>query len=161
MDNLTHYKFRSVWTVDATAADVFDVLRDIATYPAWWPEIKQARRIDDDRVEVRVRSVLPYDLWFEMKQTTADAEAGVLEVALKGELEGFSRFTIVGSDTSSTILIFEEEVDTHKETLNRLAPVARPAFKANHALMMRHGETGLRSFLAGMGFAREKASAQS
>jgi hypothetical protein len=30
-----------------------------------------------------------------------------------------------------------------------MAPVARPGFKANHAIMMRHGEAGLRTFMAG------------
>jgi hypothetical protein len=28
--------------------------------------------------------------------------------------------------------------------------VARPAFVANHALMMRHGRRGLRAYLAGL-----------
>jgi hypothetical protein len=30
-----------------------------------------------------------------------------------------------------------------------LLPIARPAFRANHALMMRRGERGLRTYLAG------------
>ena len=37
----------------------------------------------------------------------------------------------------------------NKALLRRLAPIARPAFRANHALMMRHGERGLRTYLAG------------
>ena len=45
--------------------------------------------------------------------------------------------------------VFDEEVVTTKRTLNVLAPVARPLFKLNHEFMMRHGEAGLRTFLAG------------
>ena len=156
VNDLNHYDFRSVWTVDARPQDVYEVLREVGQYPAWWPEIKQARRVDDERFDVYVRSILPYGLRFSMRQTKADPDAGVLEVALTGDLEGFSRFTIVPGETGS-ILIFEEEVDTHKPMLNRLAAVARPAFKANHTIMMRHGEAGLRTFLAGMRFGRQPA----
>ena len=44
---------------------------------------------------------------------------------------------------------FEEEVVANKKLLQRLDPVARPAFRANHKLMMSHGERGLRTYLAG------------
>jgi hypothetical protein len=40
-------------------------------------------------------------------------------------------------------------VSTHKRLLDVLAPIARPGFKANHALMMRHGQQGLRTYMAG------------
>ena len=46
-------------------------------------------------------------------------------------------------------LIYDQEVDTQKVLLNALAPVARFAFRANHLLMMRHGQAGLRTFMAG------------
>jgi hypothetical protein len=36
-----------------------------------------------------------------------------------------------------------------REVLRKLEPIARPAFKANHRSMMKHGEQGLRTFLAG------------
>ena len=36
-----------------------------------------------------------------------------------------------------------------KPLLRRLELIARPAFKANHSRMMRDGERGLRTYLAG------------
>jgi hypothetical protein len=72
----------------------------------------------------------------------------VLEAKLTGDLEGFSRWTITATGSGADLL-FEEEVVTTKALLRRLAPIARPAFRANHALMMRHGERGLRTYLAG------------
>jgi hypothetical protein len=148
---LNHYRFRSVWTVDATPADVYAVLHDVEGYPRWWPEIKEVRSVDRDRAIFRVRSVLPYYLDFESARVTEDETAGVLKARLSGDLDGYSRWTIEGAG-ASTRAVFDEEVDTHKRLLNVLAPVARPAFRANHSFMMRHGEAGLRTFLAGMRF---------
>ncbi|MGI8806288.1 MAG: hypothetical protein ACR2KK_00255 [Acidimicrobiales bacterium] len=44
---------------------------------------------------------------------------------------------------------------THRRLLNVLAPAARPAFVANHALMMRHGRAGLANFMAGFSLGGE------
>ncbi len=46
---------------------------------------------------------------------------------------------------------------TTNATLNRLAPIVRPAYVANHAVMMAHGQAGLRAFLAGYALARRQA----
>ena len=67
---------------------------------------------------------------------------------MAGDLEGFSRFSITPTSRGSR-LVFEEEVTTNKRVLNWLAPLARPAFKWNHSLMMRHGLAGLKTYLAG------------
>ena len=142
------YVFQSIWHVDAASHDVFDVLRDISTYTAWWPEIKEVWQVDDESVDVRARALLPYDLRFTMRRTRVDEQAGVIEVGMTGDLEGFSRFTVTGGDQGSRV-VFDEEVVTNKPLLNVLAPVARPAFRFNHTLMMRHGLQGLRTYLAG------------
>jgi hypothetical protein len=73
--------------------------------------------------------------------------ARVLEATLSGDLDGFSRWTITAVD-GGTVAVFEEEVETTKRALRLLAPVARPAFRANHWLMMRHGQAGLQARLS-------------
>jgi ribosome-associated toxin RatA of RatAB toxin-antitoxin module len=145
---LTHYSFTSVWHVAADPDDLFEVLSDIGDYPAWWPEVKQMVRIGENRVAARVRSFLPYELDFEMEQVVKDRGARVLEVRMAGDLEGFSRWTLSPSGDGSRLL-FEEDVEATKRLLVRFAPVARPAFKLNHSFMMRHGEAGLRTYMAG------------
>ncbi|MEX1008847.1 MAG: SRPBCC family protein [Acidimicrobiia bacterium] len=142
------YSFRSVWTLGAPAADVYQVLERLADYPAWWPEIKEVRPLSHDEYELRCRSVLPYDLVFTTHQTRHDPHARVLEANLTGDLDGFSRWTIQEFPEGSRAT-FEEEVVANKALLRRLDPLARPAFRGNHKLMMRHGEQGLRTFLAG------------
>jgi len=160
MPGLTYYSFASVWHVDAPRAAAFDVLADLETYSAWWPEIKEVERVTDYEVRVRARSVLPYDLRFTLRRVREDADLGVLEADMQGDLEGFSRFTL-NPEGSGTHILFEEQVHTRKALLDRLALVARPAFKANHTLMMRNGERGLRTYLAGYMRARAEPGAAS
>lgn len=147
--SLTHYRFTSVWTIAGPPGEAYEVLKDVTSYPGWWPEVKHVSRVaGGDSYELRCRSLLPYDLTFVILRSTEDEAAGVLEASMRGDLEGFSRWTVTGTQ-SLTRLVFDEEVITNKSMLNRLAPLARPAFKANHSLMMRHGENGLRTYLAG------------
>jgi hypothetical protein len=72
----------------------------------------------------------------------------VINARLSGDMEGTVRWTVeqVGA---SCRLVYDQEVTTHKRLLNVMAPVARPGFKANHTVMMRHGQRGLRTYMAG------------
>lgn len=150
------YHFVSHWTVDAPPSAAYAAIYEVVRYPAWWPEVKEARKLDEDHLWMRTRSILPYDLAFELERTIADPGAGVLEARLTGDLEGVIRWTIEGTRDGCRIT-FDEDVVTNKATLNRLAPIVRPAYVANHALMMAHGQSGLRTFLAGYALARREA----
>ncbi|MEA2661542.1 MAG: hypothetical protein QOH08_1114 [Chloroflexota bacterium] len=150
------YHFFSRWTVDAPADAVYAAIYEVVSYPAWWPEVKEARKLDENHLWMRTRSFLPYDLAFELERTIADPRAGILEALLTGDLEGTIRWTITPAADGCRIT-FDESVDTTKATLNRLAPVVRPAYVANHFLMMSHGQAGLRTFLAGYELARRDA----
>jgi len=148
MARLTHYVFRSVWSVEAALVDVSVVLADVRTYPAWWPEIRAVKDLGQGRFEMIARSLLPYDLCFVSEQRIDKWRPGLIEAGLSGDLEGFARWSIESVGTGCT-LVYDQEVDTHKTLLNALAPVARPGFRMNHTLMMRHGQAGLRTFMAG------------
>lgn len=149
MGDLTRYVFRSVWDVEASFDDVFAVLWEFDAYPRWWPEIREVRRLDLASFDTVCRSLLPYDLRFVTELAHGDPEAGTIEAALSGDLDGFSRWSLDRVDGRSTRAVYDQEVVTHKRLLNALAPVARPVFKTNHAVMMRHGRAGLRAYLAG------------
>jgi hypothetical protein len=151
--DLNFYRFTSTWLVAAAPEDGYAALETLEDYPAWWPEVKEARKLGDGLFEVRCRSLLPYDLVFTSEQAVRDPETKTLEATLRGDLEGFTRWTIESSPGGSRLL-FEEQVTANKASLRALAPVARPAFRANHSLMMRHGERGLRTYLAGYRLAR-------
>lgn len=148
MGRLTHYIFRSVWTIEATLADLYAVLADVRTYPAWWPEIRMVKELTHGRFEMVARSLLPYDLRFVSEEGIQGRRPGVIEARLSGDLEGFARWSIETTGMGCR-LVYDQEVDTRKALLNALAPVARPGFRINHSLMMRHGQTGLRTYMAG------------
>jgi hypothetical protein len=150
------YRFVSRWTVKAPPDAAYAAIYEVASYPTWWPEVKEARKRDEDHLWMRTRSFLPYDLAFELARTIADPRDRILEARLTGDLEGVIRWTIeAGAD--GCLITFDEDVVTTNATLNRLAPIVRPAYVANHALMMAHGQAGLRTFLAGYALARKEA----
>lgn len=148
------YRFRSVWHLDATPADVYGALERLPDYPSWWREVRAAERLSEHTYRVTCRATLPYDLVFTSTQERRDPVARVLQARLVGDLDGFSRWTIADSPGGGTDAVFDEEVVATKSLLRRLAPVARPVFRANHELMMRHGRAGLQTYLAGWRGAR-------
>ncbi|MCA1726270.1 MAG: polyketide cyclase [Actinobacteria bacterium] len=152
MAELPYYRFDTAWRVRADAGAVWDVLYDVPSYPAWWPQVKDVGELNGEHYDVLIRSFLPYNLRFTLGQSVADRKRGVLEAGLEGDLNGFSRWTIRPAPAGA-ILRFEEQVITTKAILNRLDAIARPAFRANHWWMMRDGERGLQTFMAGHRFA--------
>jgi hypothetical protein len=144
---LDDYSFRSFWSVRATAGRVFDALVDLARYPAWWPDIRAVTRLDDDTAEVTCRSVLPYVLTFRLHRAAQDARAGFMRVDMTGDLDGYVQGRVAEHRTAGTLLVITQRVVVTKPLLRTLSPVARPLFRANHALMMRRGQRGLRAYL--------------
>lgn len=151
------YRFRSVWDLDAPASDVYAVLRDLPSYPLWWPEVRSVRGLTAQRAELLCRSVLPYDLRFTAQRRVDDPGGRILEARLTGDLDGWSRWRVRPAAGGGCRALFEEEVTTTAPLLNALAPVARPLFRMNHARMMRSGLQGLRCFLAGVRYQRGRA----
>jgi hypothetical protein len=142
------YTFRSTWHLSASPSDVYAVLERLVDYPLWWPQVRSVTARGNDTYELVCRSSLPYELRFVTTQAVRDPVNRVLEANMAGDLEGFSRWTI-SADSNATSATFDERVVATKPLLRRLELVARPAFKANHTRMMRDGERGLRTYLAG------------
>lgn len=152
MSDTSAYRFESLWRAAGDPRTAWLVLREVPSYPQWWPEIREVVRTETRAALVSIRSVLPYTLRLELRPTREDLDAGVLEVAIRGDLEGFSRFTIREVAPCRLELRFEEHVRVTVPWLVRMGAFARPLLRWNHARMMRNGERGLRVFLAGAGF---------
>jgi hypothetical protein len=153
---LTEYEFRHEWSVPAKIGDVYDVLVDVGLYPCWWPQVRAVAWAGEDRVLFVCRSMLPYSLEFVASRRREDLDAGVLEAELAGDLDGWARWSLFPSDEAAssapgTRVVYEQHVVTTTWLLRVLAPVARPALRANHAWMMRAGERGLRQRVATRG----------
>ncbi|WP_030616131.1 SRPBCC family protein [Streptomyces sclerotialus] len=143
-----HYRFRSVWLLEAAPGAVYAALERTEAYPRWWPHVAEAHRIDERSGAARIRSVLPFSLRFTARETRRDREAGVLEATLHGDIDGWARWT-VGPYGPGARALYEQEVEVRRSFMRRLAYPGRPFFRLNHALMMRAGRRGLATWLDG------------
>ncbi len=148
-----HYRFRGVWRLTAPAPAVYAALEDVRSYPLWWPEVREVRPTGDDSGDMVVRALLPYRLAIGLVASRRDPVAGVLEVTMRGDLDGWSRFTVTpdgpgGPDGAGSRVLFEEDTRPGKPLLRRLALPLHPLFRANHAVMMLRGQRGLAAYLA-------------
>ena len=144
--NWCRYRFRSSWRLDAQPAAVYAALARVERYPDWWEQVRYARPIDGDSVELMIRSVLPVEIRMTAHSSRRDPAAGVLEARLSGDLTGFSRWTVT-PHAGGTRVVFEEVVDASAHPVLRRFAFARPVFQANHAAMMWRGRAGLRAHL--------------
>jgi len=135
------YRFDHRWLLDSSRQAAYDVLVDVERYPQWWPQIRAVAHLGPERALVVCRSVLPFDLHLDLRPVTRDPDAGILEVAIDGDLVGWSRFTLTptpgGLDTH-----YEQEVETRGRVL-QAARWFRPLVRANHTWMMRSAKAGL------------------
>ncbi|MER5941854.1 SRPBCC family protein [Streptomyces sp. NPDC001928] len=144
----SHYRFRSLWALPAPPAAVYDALQQAEDYPRWWPQVRVVDRIDDTSGVITIRSALPYAMTFTAREVRRDREAGVLEIAMSGDVDGWARWTVTAYG-DGTLARYDQVVDVNKPLLRRLAVPGRPVFRANHWLMMRSGRRGLAGYLAG------------
>lgn len=144
--DLNHYRFLSRWPLPAPPAAVHAALERAEDYPRWWPQVREVTRLDGTTGVVTVRSFLPYGLTFTAREVRRDPVAGVLEIAMAGDLEGWARWTVTAHGSGS-LARYEQVVDVTKPLLRRFAVPGRPLFRANHRLMMRAGRRGLLRYL--------------
>lgn len=142
----TRYRFRSVWDLDAAPARVYAALESPESYPLWWPQIR-AVAPDGNSGTALIRSALPYTLRVSAAELLRDPARGILEVALRGDLEGWARWT-VRPRPGGTRALYEQEVEVRRPLMRLLALPGRPVFRLNHTLMMRAGRRGLAAHLA-------------
>ncbi|MDQ0579807.1 SRPBCC family protein [Streptomyces rishiriensis] len=142
----TRYRFRSLWALPAPPARVYDALERVEDYPRWWRQVREVHRIDGATGVIRIRSFLPYDMTFTAREVRRDAAAGVLEVAMTGDIDGWARWTVT-ADGSGALARYDQVVRVDKPLLRRLAVPGRPVFRLNHRLMMRAGRRGLAAHL--------------
>ncbi len=151
------YRFGHAWNAPASMADVYAVLYELVDYPAWWPYLKEATKLDEDHVTVRAHAALPYSLYMTMRRLRADPEAGVLETRIEGDLRGWARWTIEPTATG-THISFEEEVVLNKPMLRAVEALIWPLYCVNHDLTVRGAARLFSTFLAGYLLGKRSAS---
>ncbi|MFI6038342.1 SRPBCC family protein [Streptomyces sp. NPDC051315] len=142
----THYRFRSLWPLPAHPTAVYAALERPEDYPRWWPQVREVNRLDDGTGVITIRSLLPYAMTFTAREVRRDPGAGVLQVALSGDIEGWARWTVTAAGPGA-LARYDQVVDVNKPLLRTFAVPGRPVFRANHRLMMRAGRRGLTAYL--------------
>jgi uncharacterized protein YndB with AHSA1/START domain len=139
---LNRYRFRSVWELPAPPAAVYEVLARAEDYPRWWPQVRSVTSLDETSGVAVFRSFLPYELTVTAREQRRDPAAGILEIAMSGDLAGWARWTLTARG-AGTRAVYEQRVEVRQPLMRRFALLGRPVFLANHAWMMRGGRRGL------------------
>ena len=145
------YRFLTTWCLDTAIERVWDAIYDSAAWPRWWKGVRSAVKLrEGDERDVGAvwrytwRSRLPYNLAFEM-ETTQVEPPHLLAGRARGELRGTGTWRLF--EGPGTAVVYEWDVETTKDWMNALAPVARPVFAWNHDVVMRQGGESLARLL--------------
>jgi len=145
---MASYSFLTTWCVDAPLERVWDVVHSADRYPEWWKGVRKVTKLEPGgehgvgalyRLEWRSR--LPYSLEFDLRVTRSEPPY-LLEGQASGELEGVGVWRLF-SGAAGTAILYSWDVATTARWMNRMGPVARPAFAWNHDIVMRQGAQGL------------------
>jgi hypothetical protein len=149
------FRFEERWELPgAKVRQVYDVLSRGELLPQWWKgvylEAKKLTPGDEpkvgDRVRVRARGFLPYELNFIVEAVELEPERRVA-VKTIGDFDGLWSATLTQTETGVGVdLVWE--VTVLRPILRFLAPLLRPAFAWNHRWTTPRGEKGLREYLA-------------
>ncbi|MFI9275732.1 polyketide cyclase [Kitasatospora sp. NPDC052896] len=144
---LNFYRFDVNWIVPWPKRPVFEALTALERFPLWWPDYRVVNRFGDESFEMTLRSTLPYSLVVTHTFTVRDAQDGHFRLALDGDIRGWIDFVVADREGGVSAVQITQECTAVKPLLRALAPVAKPAFRHNHALTMRHGRAGLEKLL--------------
>jgi hypothetical protein len=142
------YSFLTTWCVDAPIEQVWDLIAMSERYPEWWKGVRSVTELEPGGENgvgtlsrLKWRSKLPYSLEFDLRVTRAEPPF-LLEAQASGELEGVGVWRLY-SGALGTAAVYSWDVSTTRGWMNRIAPLARPAFTWNHDYVMRQGAEGL------------------
>ena len=142
------YSFLTTWCVDAPIQPVWDLISSSERYPEWWRGVRNVTPLEPGGVNgvgalsrLEWRSKLPYSLEFDLRVTRSQPPY-LIEAQASGELEGIGVWRLYDGPLG-TAVVYSWDVSTTRRWMNRLAPIARPAFAWNHDYVMRQGAQGL------------------
>lgn len=128
---MTTYSFVTIWRVKAPIENVWNEIYHSQDWPVWWKGVENVVEISkgDERGVGSVhrytwKSKLPYRLSFDMKTNRIEPPL-LLEGIATGELQGRGLWQL-STEGRETIVRYDWKVETTKQWMNLLAPLARP-----------------------------------
>ena len=143
----TRYRFLTEFELSSSPAAIEETLRDVTNWSTWW---RWARRIDPltsehgvvgARYRNRIATPLLYGFTYDTEVVEVTDE--LIRLNVSGDLEGTGLFRFHPTTSGGSFLAFEWSVETCKQWMNLLAPLARPIFKWNHHRLMSDFGEGL------------------
>ncbi|CAM3357767.1 SRPBCC family protein [Occultella aeris] len=149
------FTFTSTWRAEATPAQVWRVLSDVARWPQWWPGVVAATVVrpgDGDhlgqRTVLTVRAPTGYLLRFGVELT--DVSPGSFAHArVVGDLAGAGAWSL-SADGEAVVMVIVWQVRARRRWMRLVSPLAGRSFARAHAAVMAAGQRGLRAALAGV-----------
>lgn len=152
------FDLSSTWHLPASPEAVWAVIADTdMSWPQWWPHCAFAAPLERTKASneaheeilkattahLNFKAFLGYTLTISIHPTKVAAPREI-EFDARGHLRGTGRVRLVPQEQGqATRMDIEWRVRPTQRWMNMLTPIAAPAFKAAHALMMRQGEKGL------------------
>ncbi|AXF59028.1 MULTISPECIES: SRPBCC family protein [Leclercia] len=145
---MADYQFSTVWRVEASVQEVWEILCHPDLWPEWWESLEQI--IELKKGDVRGigalhrytwKGALPYRLTFDIHVLTIQPLC-LLEGEASGEVEGRGVWSLTERGRE-TIVRYDWDIRTNARWMNVLAPLAGPIFRWNHDRVMRDGAKGL------------------
>lgn len=142
-----HYRFLDTWHVPATPEEVYDILGDTMSYPAWWGEFVLEVRGDDGpprpgrRADLVVRGFLPYKVRWSATTVEAERPHG-FSMRLSGDFDGSGTWTFT-PDGGGTRADLDWRPEVNKPLIRYLTPILEPLFRKNHDWAMERGQEGI------------------
>ncbi|AUY41333.1 MULTISPECIES: SRPBCC family protein [Leclercia] len=145
---MADYQFSTVWRVEASVQEVWEILSHPDLWPEWWGSLVQIielRKGDGRGIGALHRytwkGALPYHITFDIHVLTIQPLC-LLEGEASGEVEGRGVWSL-SAHGRETLVRYDWDIRTNTRWMNLLAPLAGPVFRWNHHRVMRDGAKGL------------------
>lgn len=149
---MARYSFDTMWLLDAPVEPVWDAIYDTDSWPSWWPGVRRVEELVPRGADgvggvsrFTFRSILPYDLSFEMRSVRVERHR-MLEGIATGQLAGVGRWRFF-TQPGGTAVAYHWDVETTERWMNALTPVVKPLFVWNHDRLMEAGGHALAALL--------------
>jgi carbon monoxide dehydrogenase subunit G len=154
--NAKNFELTTQWRIDAPVEQVWDALTDPESWPRWWPYVRAVQTLRTGGADGvgNVRRItwatrLPYRLAIEVEAVESVRFERLLGRA-RGQLVGEGLW-LLRPQGGVTEVTYVWRVEVTQRWMRWMAPLLAPAFRWNHAAVMRAGEIGLQRHLRRQG----------
>lgn len=144
------YHFFTVWTLEASPEEVYQILEQPEDLPRWWGSVYLSVRIAHPGrpgglgkvAELHTKGWLPYTLKWAFEVTQTDYPYG-FSLQARGDFLGTGIWRFTRMSGGRCEVSYDWQIEAQKPLIRRLTWLLRPVFAWNHRWAMRQGEQGL------------------